>query len=132
MGYAGKFDALDTGNGYPLLLKLGLNPPPQFTSYFILTRWRGSHLQPNCGSGAVKVLHAEDTRTVHQRRSPGGVIAQSGSGGIECLERFVAGSFRRQRHVDKCLRPVTAKVADGADLAIGYGYQSAARVADDG
>jgi len=53
MGYACKFDALNAGDGYALPVKLDLNPSPQFSSYLILTSWRGAHLQANRGSRAV-------------------------------------------------------------------------------
>src|SRR5690348_18393272 len=70
MRNAGKFDALDTRNGYALLEKLRLNAPSQLSSYFVLPGGRGPDLQANLGGRPVEVLKAQNPRPIHESLRP--------------------------------------------------------------
>src|SRR5579864_543275 len=103
MRNAGKFDALDARNGYALLEKLRLNAASQFAGHFILARRSGSYLQTNRGSISVKILNAEDARTIHERLRPCGITSQCCSCSLQRLQRFLNRGLGSQRHVHESL-----------------------------
>src|ERR1700756_5228031 len=85
MRNAGKFDALNTRNGYSLLEELGLNAAPQLSRHFILPCRHRSYLQTNRGSGSIKILDTEDSRTIHERQRPCWITPQCGCGNLQSL-----------------------------------------------
>ena len=94
MRNACQFDALDSGNGYALLLKLKLDATAQLSRDFILASRRGAHLQAHSGRRAVKLLDPQNPRTVHEGLGPGGVASQIGSGRLQRLKSFFDGTLR--------------------------------------
>src|SRR6267154_2294863 len=79
---------------------------------------------------AVKALHAENSRSVHQRLRPRWIAPQCGRCVLQRLQSLLNRAFRCKRNIHERLRPVSAEVADRADLPIRNGYQCASRISN--
>src|SRR5215467_3888827 len=70
MRNAGKFDALDAGNGYSLFEKLRLDAAAQLPRHFILPRRSCPYLQANGRGRSAKVLNAKDPGAIDKGLRP--------------------------------------------------------------
>lgn len=127
-----QLQALHVGHRNALALKFYVDATAQLARDFILARWGGSDLQTHSGSRAIDILHAKNARAIDQRLGPGRIAAQIGGRGFKRSKRSFDGRVRREGNIHESLRPVAAKVGDGADFAVGNGDKGASGIADHG
>src|SRR6202035_699240 len=125
-----EFHALHAADRNVAALELQLNAAAELRRYIVLAGGSGPDLQANGRGVLVKILQAQDARAIPNRLRPRSIATQFRGGGFQRLQRFFLRELGRERNVHEGLRPVTAEIRDGADVAVRKRDQRPARVAN--